>query len=123
MFSKPIIFAGASIASTKAAVLAQTSTAMVDGTDKSDAIGCGKCLGFTNGIWINQGADSKWSTVASTPGISVATSTLTGGICCIDGVTDQTDGSSSFCSGVINDAVKNTHFKIETNDYFMAALA
>ena len=95
MFSKPILIA-ASVASAQAALLTvpTTGAASVVGTDKSDLVGCGKCIAkYSNTpTWVYGGATSLWTTVASTVANAVtsgsgATTLIAGGICCLSALT------------------------------------
>jgi hypothetical protein len=131
MFSKPIMIA-ASVAAANATLMAKTATAL---SGKSDAIGCGKCIGFNDATvkFVLGGATADksnyWATVATWAKTEVATESLKGDACCVDANTTETgtDGTQkTFCTkGNIAFAADklHSHLALATNDFFQSALA
>jgi hypothetical protein len=122
----------ASVAAANATLMAKTATAL---SGKSDAIGCGKCIGFNDATvkFVLGGATADksnyWATVATWAKTEVATESLKGDACCVDANTTETgtDGTQkTFCTkGNIAFAADklHSHLALATNDFFQSALA
>ena len=105
MFSKPIAIA-ASVASAQAALMAVTTTNMLDtgttGFYASDAAGCGLCLSLVGGVWISGTTTGTYKSPASAAAVSFSTNTLTGEVCCKSDNTEETVGTNAktICTAV-----------------------
>ena len=131
MFSKPIMIA-ASVAAANATLMAKSANAL---SGKSDAIGCGLCIGFTDsGVkFVLGGAASDkvnyWATVATWAKTELDTNSLKGDACCVSATTPETgtDGTQTTLCGKGNVAWAadklHSHLALATNDFFQSALA
>jgi hypothetical protein len=109
--------------------MAKTATAL---SGKSDAIGCGKCIGFNDATvkFVLGGAtadkDNYWATVATWAKTEVATESLKGDACCVDASTKETGDGTTFCGkGNVPFAADKLHSQLAlaNNDFFQSALA